>query len=166
MKILETERLALRHMTVEDAEFFLELINSPGWLANIGDRGRRTVEEAAQYIADVYVPSYAKNGFGFYVVELKETGEPLGISGLIKRDSLPDVDIGFAFLERHWGRGYAAESAAAVLDYGLNVLNIPRIVAITKQTNDASGRVLERIGLKFERLIKLAEFESEEKLYS
>ena|ERR1044072_8552447 len=166
MKILETDRLSLRHMEPLDAPFFLELLNSPGWLENIGDRGIRTVEAAAGYITDVYAASYETLGFGLYLVELKDTGERLGICGLIKRDSLPDVDIGFAFLERHWGNGYAVESAAAVLEYGYRTLGIERIVAITTQTNESSAKVLEKIGLKFEGLIKLGEFEHEERLFS
>jgi len=166
MKILETERLLLRHITVDDAEFILELINEPSWIENISDKGIRTLDAAAQYIADVHLASYAKFGFGLYLVELKETGEATGICGLIKRDSLENVDIGFGFLRRFWGKGYAAESAAAVLDHGHNVLKIERIVAITSQTNHSSARVLEKIGLKFERLIKLPDYEHEERLFS
>ncbi len=166
MKILETERLLLRHMTADDAEFFLELVNEPGWIDNIGDKGVRTVEAAAESIAKHYTASYETFGFGLYLVELKETGEPAGICGLVKRQSLEDVDIGFAFLERFWGKGYAVESASAVLDYGHNILMIGGIVAITSQTNHGSARVLEKIGLKFERLIKLPEYAHEERLFS
>lgn len=166
MKILETERLLLRHMTADDAAFYLELVNEPGWLTNIGNKGVHSVEDAARAIAKHYTASYETFGFGMYLVELKETGEPAGICGLIKRESLADVDVGYAFLERFWGSGYATESAAAVLDYGHNVLGIGRIVAITSQTNQSSARVLEKIGLKFERLIKLPEYELEERLFS
>jgi RimJ/RimL family protein N-acetyltransferase len=166
MRILETDRLLLRHMTEDDAQFFLELLNEPGWINNIGDRGIRTVEECAAYITRVYVAGYEKNGFGLYLVELKETDEPVGICGLVKRDSLENVDVGFAFKERYWRRGYAAESAAAALEYGHNTLGIERIVAITSQTNHGSARVLEKIGLKFERLIKLGDSDHEERLFS
>jgi RimJ/RimL family protein N-acetyltransferase len=166
MKILETERLVLRHMVPDDAPFFLTLLNEPGWIDNIGDKGIRSVEGAAEYITKSYTSSYEKFGFGLYLVELKKTGEPLGICGLVKRASLEDVDIGFAFSERFWGKGYAVESAAAVLEYGYTVLGIKRIVAITTQTNHASAKVLERIGLKFERLIKLPDYEHEERLFS
>lgn len=166
MKILETERLLLRLMTEDDAQFFLELLNEPGWINNVGDRGIRTVEECAAYITRVYTAGYENNGFGLYLTELKETGEPVGICGLVKRDSLENVDVGFAFKERYWGRGYATESAAAALEYGHNTLDIERIVAITTQTNHASARVLEKIGLKFERLIKLGDSDEEERLFS
>jgi RimJ/RimL family protein N-acetyltransferase len=165
MKILETDRLLLRHMANNDAAFFLELLNEPGWIENIGDKGIRSVEAAERYIADVYAASYETLGYGLYLVELKDTGECLGICGLIKRDSLADVDVGFAFLERHWGNGYAVESAAAVLEYGHRTLGLDRIVAITSQTNHNSAKVLEKIGLKFERLIKLPEFDHEERLF-
>jgi RimJ/RimL family protein N-acetyltransferase len=165
MKILETERLLLRHLTADDADFFLALLNEPGWIDNIGDRGIRTVEAAAEYIARSYAASYETLGYGLYLVELKDTGERLGICGLIKRDSLEDVDIGFAFRQQYWGNGYAVESAAAVLEYGHHTLGITRIVAITSQTNKSSAKVLEKIGLKFEGLIKLPEFAKEERLF-
>jgi RimJ/RimL family protein N-acetyltransferase len=165
MNILETERLTLREVTAGDAEFILELLNDPGWILNLGDKGFRTLEAVTEYIAERYTTSYEKFGFGFYLVTVKESGTPIGLCGLIKRDSMEDVDIGFGFMEKFWGAGYATESAAAVLDYGRNTLGIKRIVAITSPTNDSSAHVLEKIGLKFEGMVNIPEY-GEERLFS
>lgn len=163
----ETERLRLRELNETDAAFILELLNEPGWLRYIGDRGIRTLDGARQYIVNGPVAMYRKHGFGLYAVVGKhEPGEPLGVCGLIKRDALDDVDIGFAFLARHGGCGYAVESAAAVLDHARRVLRLPRIVAITAVDNHASMRLLERIGLRFEKMVTLPGDDEEIRLYS
>jgi len=164
--IIETERLFLRELSAdEDAEFVLELVNEPGWIRNIGDRGIRTREAARGYIVNGPAKSYEQNNFGLYLVGLKETGERVGICGLIKRDSLEDVDIGFAFLERFWSKGYAVESASAVMDYGRETLGLKRIVAITIPTNQGSIKVLEKIGLHFEKMVKMPTDEEEIMLF-
>jgi RimJ/RimL family protein N-acetyltransferase len=163
---LETERLSLRHLSIDDAPFVLELLNEPSFIQNIGDRKVRTILDAESYILKGPVASYEKNGFGLDLVVLKETGESIGICGLIKRDSLEDVDIGYAFLPRFWSRGYAVESALAVLRYGQQVMSLKRIVAITLPENQGSIRVLERIGLKFEKMVKLAGDEVELMLFA
>lgn len=165
MSVLETDRLALRRLSADDAEFILELLNQPSFIKNIGDRGVRTNEDAARYIKNGPVASYERFGFGLYLVELKGTAIPIGICGLLKRETLPDVDVGFAFLPKFWSRGYAVESASAVLKYGRNVLGIGRIVAITAPANHGSIKVLEKIGLRFERLMKLSEGEPAIKLF-
>lgn len=149
--VLATARLVLREMDGADAPFILELQSEPAWLRFVGDKGVRNVEDARRYIETGPRASYAKNGFGLWLVESQDDGLPLGICGLIQRDSLPDVDIGFAFSERSWGQGFAHEAAAAVLAYGRDVLGIGRIVAITDPNNRASIRVLEKIGLRIER---------------
>jgi RimJ/RimL family protein N-acetyltransferase len=149
-----------------DAEFMLELLNEEAFLLNIGDRGVRTVADAAAYILNGPVASYEKFGFGLYAVELKESGAPIGICGLLKRDSLDDVDIGFAFLKKFWGRGYAYESAAAVMDYGWTKVGLNRIVAITAPENHASIELLEKIGLRFEKMIQMPEHDGESKLFA
>ena len=154
--ILEAERLYIRHLTTEDAPFILELLNDPSFIQNIGDRNVRSIADAESYITKGPVTSYEKNGFGLDLVVLKETGEPIGICGLIKRDTLQDVDIGYAFLPKFWSKGYAVESALGVLEYGLKVKKLKRVVAITLEENKGSVRVLERIGLKFEKMAKLA----------
>jgi RimJ/RimL family protein N-acetyltransferase len=154
--IIETERLFLREMSAEtDAEFVVELINEPAWIQNIGDRGIRTVEEAQNYISNSFVKSYEQNNFGLWLVGLKETGEAIGICGLIKRDTLEDVDIGFAFLQKFWSKGYAVESAEAVMDLARDKFELKRIVAITIPSNQGSINVLEKIGLRFEKMIKM-----------
>jgi RimJ/RimL family protein N-acetyltransferase len=163
--VLQTERLLLRRLSSDDAEFILELLNQPSFLHYIGDKGLRTNDDAINYIQTGPVASYERFGFGLYLVELKDTAVPLGICGLLKRDALPDVDVGFAFLPYYWSRGYAFEAAAAVMNYGKEVLGLRRIVAITSLDNEASIRLLEKIGLKFERLIKLAEDQSEVRLF-
>ena len=155
VKILETERLILRKMTVEDAEFIFELVNEPAFIRNIGDKGVRTLDDAREYILSGPVASYTKFGFGLYAVELKETGAAIGICGLLKRDSLEDVDIGFALLEKFRRKGFGYESAAAVMDYGRSALGLKRIVAITSPDNEESIRVLEKIGLRFEKMIRI-----------
>ena len=156
MKILETERLLLRQFSAEDAEFILELLNEPSFIQNIGDRGVRSLAEANSYILNGPIASYAKNGFGLYLVVLKETNESIGMCGLIKRDGLDDVDIGYAFLPEFWSRGYAVESALAVKEYAKNAIGLRRLVAITDPANRGSIRVLEKIGLRFERMIQLS----------
>ncbi len=166
MKILETERLLLRRLTAGDAAFILELLNEPAFLENIGDRGARTLADARRYIARGPVASYRKFGFGLYLVELKDSGAPIGICGLLKRESLEDVDIGFAFLRRYWSQGYARESAAAVMHYGWTTLRLQRIVAITKPTNQASIALLEKLGLRFEKIIALPNHGGENKLFA
>lgn len=156
MKVLETDRLILRWLTLDDAEFVLRLLNEPSWLRFIGDKGVRTIDDARGYILKGPVDMYTRLGFGLYLVELKEEGCSIGMCGLIKRDSLKDVDIGFAFLPGYWGEGYAYEAAAAVLTYGEKVLGLNRIVAITSPDNDRSAKLLEKLGLRFEEMLKLS----------
>jgi RimJ/RimL family protein N-acetyltransferase len=154
MKVLETDRLVLRRMSVDDAEFELRLLNEPSFLRFIGDRGVRTLEDARAYILKGPVDMYERLGFGLYITELKGEGVPIGICGLVKRDFLADVDIGFALLPAFWGQGYAHEAAAAVMEYGKGALGLKRIVAITNPENHSSIRLLEKLGLKFDRMIR------------
>jgi len=165
MIVLETERLVLRRLSSDDAEFILELLNQPSFLQYIGDKGVRNNDDAVNYIQTGPVASYEKCGFGLYLVELKDSARPIGICGLLKRDSLPDVDVGFALLPDYWSRGYAFEAAVAVMNYGKEVLGLRRIVAITSLDNEASISLLEKIGLKFEGLIKLVEDKPEVRLF-
>ncbi|MEP7341133.1 MAG: GNAT family N-acetyltransferase [Acidobacteriota bacterium] len=165
MKVLETDRLHLRWLSTGDAEFILELLNDSSFLQFIGDKGVRTLEDARNYILNGPVDMYARLGFGLYLTELKDGGVPIGICGLIKRDTLDDVDIGFAFLPGFWAKGYAYESASAVMAYGKDVLGLKRIVAITSPNNHASAKLLEKLGLQFEQMIRLSEDASEVRLY-
>ncbi len=170
MKILETERLILREIIETDDEFVLDLLNQPSFIKYIGDRNVRTIEQAREFIENRYRQSYREHGFGLYAVELKsEIPNPksqIGICGFVKRDSLPDADIGFAFLPQFCGKGYALESANAVMKYGRDVLGLARVLAITSQDNESSGRLLEKIGFKFESLIKMPPDTEELKLFS
>lgn len=153
VKILETERLVLRHVLPGDAEFILDLLNQPSFIQYIGDRGVRDLDQARDYIESRFTKSYRDNGFGMFLVESKEDGTPLGICGLVSRETLPHPDIGFAFLPEYWSKGYAREAAEAALEHAKEVLGIDHVLAITTKDNDSSGRLLERIGLKFEKLI-------------
>lgn len=165
MRVLETERLVLRRLTSDDAAFIFKLLNEPSFLRNIGDKGVRTRADAVAYIQNGPVASYEHFGFGLYLVELREAEIPIGICGLLKRETLTDVDVGFAFLPAFWSKGYALEAASAVMEYGRNVLGIGRIVAITAPENESSIRLLEKMGLKFERQMVLSEGAPEIKLY-
>jgi ribosomal-protein-alanine N-acetyltransferase len=164
--VLESDRLTLRKFSIEDAAFIRELLNDPSFVRNVGDKGVRSDEEAAAYIQNGPVASYERFGFGLYAVELKETGDPIGMCGLLKRDKLTDPDIGFAFLPDFRRKGYAFESASDVIRYGENVLGLKRVLAITKPDNIGSIRVLEKIGMRFERMIKLTDDEPELKLFA
>lgn len=155
MKLLETERLKLRPIFESDAEFILDLLNQPSFIKYIGDRKVRTLDDARQYISTRFVAHYKRFGYGFYLVEVKENKAAAGICGLIKRDDLPDADIGFAFLPAFWTQGYAFESAQAVMDFAANDLKLKRILAITTKDNESSGKLLNKIGLEFDRLIDL-----------
>jgi RimJ/RimL family protein N-acetyltransferase len=164
--VLRTPRLTLRRMSEDDAEFIIGLLNDAAFVRYIGDKGVRTVEDARKYILSGPVASYERFGFGLYLVEMRETGEPVGMCGLLKRDTLEDVDIGFAFLPQHRAKGIAVESASAVMRHARRALGLKRIVAITSQDNDASGSVLRKIGFRYERLVKLPHDENELKLFA
>ena len=153
--ILETARLVLREFTHRDAAFVLRLLNEPSWIRFIGDRKVRDLDAARRYLDDGPRASYGRNGFGLWCVVAKGSEEPVGMCGLIRRETLPDVDVGFAFLPGAWGRGYARESAAAVLAHARDVLGLRRVLAITDPENVASIRVLERIGMRPEGTVQM-----------
>jgi RimJ/RimL family protein N-acetyltransferase len=155
LRVLETARLVLRQLSVDDAAFILELLNDPSWLRFIGDKGVRTLAQARDYIARGPVAMYERLGFGLCLTERRTDGIPIGLCGLVKRDSLDDVDIGFAFLPTYRAQGYATEAASAVLPYGRDILGLKRIVAIASPDNDASARLLAKLGFKFQRMQKL-----------
>jgi RimJ/RimL family protein N-acetyltransferase len=161
MIVLETERLFLRGLKPEDAQFILALLNEPSFLRFIGDKKVRTIQDAEQYIQNGPVASYERHGFGLCLVELKDTHTPIGICGLLKRDELPDPDIGFAFLPDFWNKGFAFESAAAVMNDARERLNLNRVLAITNQDNEPSIKLLQKLGLQIERTIKLSTDSSE-----
>ena len=154
-KILETERLVLQEITTNDAGFLYKLMNDPMWLQFIGDRKIVSVKAAEDYISNRIRPSYSEFGFGFYLTSLKENNEPIGICGLVKRPSLEHVDVGFAFMPNYRNKGFGFESTSAILDYAENKLGIKYIVAITDLDNFNSIKLLEKLGLKFEKIIQL-----------
>jgi [ribosomal protein S5]-alanine N-acetyltransferase len=166
LKTLETERLILRPLAEDDALFMLELLNEPSYIQNIGDRKVRTVDGAKVHITKGPLVSYVANGFGLSLVRLKETAESIGICGLIKRDTVENVDIGYAFLPRFWSKGYAVESAVAVKKFAREEIGLKRIVAITNPDNWGSIHVLEKFGMTFEKMIRLSENDIELKLFS
>ena len=161
-----TDRLNIRELTTDDAPFILRLLNEPSFIHFIGDKGVRDIEAAREYIRNGPIASYQQHGFGLYLVTRKTDDLSLGICGLLKRESLSHVDIGFAFLPEFWNKGYAFESASAVMDYGKDVLKLTRIVAITNKDNDASAKLLEKLGLRFDRLIRLSNEQDETRLFS
>ena len=151
--VLHTARLVIRHMTPGDAAFMLGLLNDPAWLQYIGDRGVRTLDEARRYILDGPVAMVRRLGFGFHIVTLKESGVPIGVCGLAKRDYLDDVDIGYAIASPWRGEGYAHEAASAMLAHALDALKFKRIVATVRAENTASIGLLHKLGLRCERAI-------------
>ncbi len=166
MSVLKTKRLKLRRMTLEDGEFILELLNDPDFVRFVGDKGVRTIDDARQYILSGPKSSYDRYGFGLWLVELQSPKVSIGICGLLKREFLADVDIGFAFLPRFRSCGYALESASAVLRHGRQVLGLKRIVAITDGDNAGSIRVLQKLGMSFERWTRLSADQPEIQLHA
>jgi ribosomal-protein-alanine N-acetyltransferase len=165
MSVFETERLILRKLNLGDAAFILELLNEPGFIKYIGDKGVRSLADAENYLEQGPLDSYLHNGYGLYAVALRD-GSVIGMCGLVNRIGLDDPDIGFAFLSRYGSRGFAAEAALATMQFGRTQLKIPKIVAIATPDNAKSIAVLTKIGLKFERLIRLREGAEEVGLFT
>src|SRR5450432_943852 len=153
MIILKTDRLIISNLILNDASFILELVNTPGWLQFIGDRGIKNTTDAENYIINGPMASYEKNGYGLYLVTLKDTAAPIGICGILKRDTLEYEDIGFALLPEYTGNGYALEAAAAVIVYAKQTLGLKKIAAITLEANHRSVNLLTKLGLVFEKKI-------------
>ncbi len=148
--IAKSNRLTIRHLHTGDAAFILELVNQPAWLDHIGDKNVHSIGDAVTYIQDGPLNMYQKYGFGLFLVENKSSGKAIGICGLIKRDTLPLPDIGFALLPDHWGKGYALEAAMSVMEEAFNRLRISQILAITSVNNFASIRLLGKLGFEFQ----------------
>jgi ribosomal-protein-alanine N-acetyltransferase len=164
--VLRTHRLMIRQFTIGDAEFILSLLNDPAFLRYIGDKGVRTLEDARNYLTTGPIESYRKYGFGLNLVELKATKTPIGMCGLLKRDALEHVDLGFAFMPDYRRQGYAFESASSVLTHGREVFRLNKILAITDPDNQSSIKLLERLGFQFEGMIRLSEDAAEVKLFA
>ena len=163
---LETERTRIRDFVLSDAQFILELLNQPSFIRFIGDKGVRTVEDAEKYLINGPIESYKRHGFGLYCVELKDTNTPIGMCGLLKRETLPDVDLGFAFLPEYWRQGHAFEAASVSLVQARDVFRLKRILAITNPDNDASIKLLQRLGFQFQQAMKLSNDADEVKVFS
>jgi RimJ/RimL family protein N-acetyltransferase len=165
LTIAQTERLTIRLLQRSDARFMLALVNEPAFIQNIGDRNVRDETQAAAYVDKSGALSYERQGFGMYLVELSESRAPLGICGLIRRDGLDDVDIGYAFLKIHWGQGYAVEAARAMLAHAHGPLGLKRVVAITAPDNEPSVRLLQKLGMRYEGLVDLPQSGGISKLF-
>jgi RimJ/RimL family protein N-acetyltransferase len=167
MRQIETDRLIIRPFEPErDAAFLLEVLNEPDFIANVADRGVRTLAQAADYIRKKFLPGHQEHGIGYCVVELKATGVPVGTCGLLKRETLEDFDIGYSTLERFSGNGYAFEAASALMHFGRTNLGLKRIIGLTSPANEKSAHLLEKLGLRFERMVKITGFEGESRLFS
>jgi ribosomal-protein-alanine N-acetyltransferase len=153
MQVLETPRLILRHANFDDAPFIFDLLTDQTFIDNIADKGVKNLDDARNYISDMLLKSYKNNGFGLFLTELKKDNTPIGLCGLVKRDTLDCPDVGYAFLPQFTGQGYASESAKAVMIFGASTLGISRIVGMTSSTNKGSIKVLEKLGLHFEKNI-------------
>ncbi len=161
MHVLETKRLVLRHFRTDDADFIIRLLNEPSFIEYIGDKGVSTVEEANQYLVDGPLDSYERFGYGLNMAELKGSGEPIGMCGLVRRENLDNADIGFAFLEQYWSKGYAIESVEAVMHHARETLGLDRIVAIVTPGNFKSIKLLEKVCHTFEGMIRLSDDDAE-----
>ncbi|CAN5789336.1 GNAT family N-acetyltransferase [soil metagenome] len=159
MKLFETERLLLREFDTSDAAFILTLVNNATWLQFIGDRNIKTTSDAVYYLVNGPMKSYYQHGFGLSMIELKEGNIPIGMCGLIKREGLKDVDIGFALLPEFGGKGYAYEIAAATMQHAKETLGIKKVVAITSADNLHSIKLLKKIGLGFEKMVRVGKEE-------
>lgn len=156
-EILRTARLALREVESSDAAFVQELLSSRPFIDNIGDRQVRTLDDAQRYIEQNIRASYRRHGIGMWLVTALESGELLGLCGLLRRDHLEHPDVGYALLPHAFGRGYATEAAGACLRYGREVLGFGTICAIVAPHNRASIHVLEKLGLRLQREIPAPE---------
>lgn len=165
MIAIDTERLRLREFNESDAAFVLRLVNEPSFLRYIGDRGVRSIEDARRYIADGPVSGYARYGHGLLCVIRKSDGVAVGMCGVLKRDTLPEPDVGFSFVPEHWSQGYAFESASAVMKHAREVLRLGRILAITTIDNESSIRLLGKLGFRFDRLVKVGDDATELRLF-
>lgn len=166
MPLLTTKRLVIRKITLNDAPFILELINDKDWISNIGDRNVKTIEEAEAYISETFLKTYQESSFGFYGVAIKNSGQLIGTVGLIDREGIDHVDVGYGLLPAYRGKGYAIEATKAMYNYGYDTLSIDKIVAIVNPDNDDSIKLLKKLGLTFEKMVKLPDEEKDIKLFS
>lgn len=151
--MLRTERLTLAKLSFDDADFIFELLNEPTFKRFIGDKGIETQGDALNYLRDVPLHQYENHGYGLFRVGVGDDDIAVGICGLVSRDEFPDPDLGFAFLQAYWGRGYACESSLAVLADGRDTYGLRRIIAMADEENVASTHVLDKLDFRFERMV-------------
>ncbi len=166
MNLITTDRLLINRITIDDAGFILELMNDKDWIKNIGDKGVRTIEDAQAYIQNRFLKTYIESNYGFYTMNLKNTLQIIGIVGLVDRKGIDHIDIGYGILPEFRGKGYAFEAAKAIYDYGYQELNLEKIVAIVNPDNLPSIKLLSKLGLEFEKMVRLPDEEIEILLYS
>src|SRR5687768_8461812 len=162
---LETARLTLRRLDFDDAPFLIGLLNQPSFIAHIGDRGVRNVEDANRYLRDGPMSMYQRYGFGLWHLSQRSDGAPIGMCGLLRRDTLPDVDVGYALLPQFWGRGFAFEAVEATLRHGADKFGLQRVIGVVSEGNTASIRVLEKVGMRYEGMISMRAGEPDVRLY-
>ena len=166
MNLLATDRLLINKITIDDAGFILELMNDKDWIKNIGDKGVRTIEDAQAYIENRFLTTYHESNCGFYSLNLKNNHQFIGIAGLVDREGIDHIDIGYGILPQFRGNGYAFEATKAIYDYGYQELKLEKIVAIVNPDNLPSIKLLSKLGLEFEKMIRLPDEDKDIKLFS
>jgi RimJ/RimL family protein N-acetyltransferase len=164
--IVETKRLSIRDITLDDAQFIFRLVNEPSFVSHIGDKGVRNLNDAQRFITEGYWTNQERPGYGMFLVELKDGGDPIGGCGLLYRKALDVTDIGFAFLPEYWNRGFAYEAAKAILEYGYATLEVEKIVGLTSKDNRGSINLLKKLGMDFERTVKMSDDDPGTSLYA
>lgn len=164
--IAETPRLRIRELTVDDAQFVFTLVNGPSFLEHIGDKGVRDLDDARNFILEGPWTAQQPTGHGQFLTELKDGAVPIGVCGLLYRESLDLTDVGLALLPQFWKQGYAFEAAAAVIEYGRSTLGLDTIFALTSKENTASIRLAEKFGMSFDRMVKMSDDDPGTALYS
>ena len=160
-KIIETERLVLKPMSVEDSQLIFELYNSPNFIKFIGDRNIKTLEDAENYIKNRFLPQMERLGYGNFLITKKDDGKKIGGVGIFERDGLDVHDIGFSFLPEFEGKGYGFESAKKLMETAFSELGLKKISAITSKENVASQKLIEKLGLNYLKTIQLPDDEEE-----
>ena len=166
MNIIKTERLLINRITLDDAPYILELMNDKDWIRNIGDRGMKSIEDVEEYIRTKFLKTYEESNIGFYSLILQKSHEFIGIAGLVDREGIDYIDIGYGLLPDYRGKGYALEASQAIYDYGYKELKIEKIVAIVNPDNSSSIQLLSKLGLKFEKMVRFPDEEKDIMLFS
>ncbi|NOK63995.1 MAG: N-acetyltransferase [Chloroflexi bacterium AL-W] len=163
--IIETARLTVRPFTLDDAPFIVRLLNEPSFIEHIADMGVRTLDDARNYLRDRPMASYTQHGFGLWRVGLKESDTPIGMAGLLSRETLDNIDLGYAFLSAYFGKGYAFEVTSAIMTYARVQLGYRKVVAVVHANNEPSIRLLRKLGFNYERMVRLADDQEEIQLF-